>query len=117
MPNGYRTLIYEVNGNRREVRVLDRTSAAVEPMDLLIMADPGDPMDVGASIPGKVLSVLVEEGVAVLKGQPLAVIEAMKMETTVTAQIEGYVAKIFVHNADDVKSGQLLMKISPHTVS
>ena len=49
-----------------------------------------------APMHGKVLSILVEKGANVVRGQRLAIIEAMKMEHTLTAPIDGVVADIAV---------------------
>jgi biotin carboxyl carrier protein len=50
-------------------------------------------------------------GDAVVKNQTLATIEAMKMETAVTARMDGVVASIEIKEGDTVKGGQLLMTI------
>ncbi len=111
-PSGCRTLVFEVNGNRREVTVADPAVIQKPVQDGQTMANPDNPMEIGASIPGKVLSILVKEGAPVNKGQPLAAIEAMKMETTITATCRGSVAKIFVAPNETVQSGQLLIRLS-----
>jgi pyruvate carboxylase len=111
---GYRTLEFEVNGNRREIRIKDKTERA--PLTggesgMITMADLDDTSQVGASIPGNILKVLVKEGDAINPGQSLAVIEAMKMETNVLSSVSGTVSKVYVKEGDQVKSGQLLLTI------
>lgn len=111
---GYRTLEFEVNGNRREIRVKDKTVRATltgSDATAVAMADPEDTSQVGASIPGNILKVLVKEGDEVKPGQSLAVIEAMKMETNVIAAMAGKVGLISVKEGQQVKTGQLLLKI------
>jgi 3-methylcrotonyl-CoA carboxylase alpha subunit len=64
-----------------------------------------------APMHGKVLAVLVEAGEAVTKGQRLAVIEAMKMEHTLTAPRDGVVADIAIHKDSQVVEGAKIMLI------
>ena len=60
------------------------------------MADPDNEKGVGANIPGTILKVLVAAGDKIEANQPLAVIEAMKMETNILAPISGEIEKIVV---------------------
>ena len=62
---------------------------------------------------GKVLSLLVEEGASVTRGQRLAIIEAMKMEHTLTAPIDGVVAEIGAVQDAQVTEGARIMLIAP----
>ena len=61
-----------------------------------------------APMPGLVLRVLAEPGVAVTAGQPLLVLEAMKMEQTVSAPADGVVAELHAKAGDQVSTGQVL---------
>ncbi|MFR5069791.1 MAG: biotin/lipoyl-containing protein [Eubacteriales bacterium] len=72
------------------------------------MADPDNEKEIGANIPGTILKVLVKEGEKVEANQPIAVIEAMKMETNILAPVSGEVDKIYVNDAQQVKSGELI---------
>lgn len=111
---GNRTLIYEINGNRREIKIKDKTAAernvgSVESSSL--MADPDNKMEVGSSIPGTVIKVLVEQGQEVKEGESLVVIEAMKMETNIVAPCDGTVDEILAKEGKQVKSGQLVIRL------
>jgi biotin carboxyl carrier protein len=64
-----------------------------------------------APMPGRVLRVLVESGTSVLAGQPLVVIEAMKMENALTALRDGVVCEVAVVEGVSVESGRLLLRI------
>jgi biotin carboxyl carrier protein len=64
-----------------------------------------------APMPGRVLRVLVEPGTAVMAGQPLVVIEAMKMENALTALRDGVVCEVAVVEGTSVESGRLLLRI------
>lgn len=109
--NGYRTVAFEINGNRKEIKVKDKTkSSKMQSDDDLKYATPDNPYEIGASIPGNIYKILVEEGETVKENQNLMIIEAMKMETTITAKMDGVVGKILVKEATQVKSGQLLME-------
>jgi 3-methylcrotonyl-CoA carboxylase alpha subunit len=77
----------------------------------LIHAD-GDGF-VSAPMHGKVLALLVVPGDSVAKGQRLAVIEAMKMEHTLTASCAGKVAEIAVAAGAQVAEGARIMTIEP----
>lgn len=110
---GNRTLVFEVNGNRREIRIKDKISAVkAEAFEETVMANPENKKEIGASIPGNVIKVLVSEGDKIKKGQSLMVIEAMKMETNVVASVDGVVASILVEEGKQVQARELLIKLS-----
>lgn len=104
---GMRTVSFELNGIRRDVQVPDE--AAQKNIVKVPMADPEDKSQVGASIPGAVSKVAVKVGDTVEKNQTLLTIEAMKMETAITARMNGTIEDILVHEGDTVKGGQLLI--------
>ncbi len=66
-----------------------------------------------SQMPGKVLSVLVQPGDRVVRGQPLLVLEAMKMEQTLRAPDEGVVAEVLVSEGEQVDPGQVLARLGP----
>ncbi|MDY0106742.1 MAG: acetyl/propionyl/methylcrotonyl-CoA carboxylase subunit alpha [Giesbergeria sp.] len=65
-----------------------------------------------APMPGKVVSFAVQAGDTVSKGQPLAVMEAMKMEHTIAAPQDGVVAELLYAPGDQVAEGAELLKLS-----
>ena len=69
------------------------------------------PGHVTAAMPGRVLSVAAALGDAVKKGDPVLVIEAMKMEHEVTAPVDGVVVGVLVGSGDSVSPGEALMEI------
>ncbi len=107
--DGTRTVLFELNGSAREVSVVDKTAS--ETVVQVPMADPSDKSQVGSSIPGAVTKVNVSVGDTVEKNQVLVIVEAMKMETSVTAQMAGVVEEVLVSANQTVKAGQLLVKI------
>lgn len=108
---GYRTLAFEVNGNRREIRIFDKNSGKEDKLVFTQMADPADDSEIGASIPGTVLKILVKKGERVEENQSLLIIEAMKMETNITAKKAGVIESIHVSEKQQVKTGELLLKM------
>ena len=64
-----------------------------------------------APMPGKVVSFAVRPGDKVSKGQPLAVMEAMKMEHTIAAPVDGVVAELLYAPGDQVTEGSELLKL------
>ena len=107
--DGTRTVLFELNGMRREVAVPD--PQAPELYDHVELADPTDKAQTGAPMPGMVSRVLVKEGDMVEENQVLLVIEAMKMETSVVARMAGKVDKLLVKENTSVKAGELLAVI------
>ncbi|MEC5214189.1 3-methylcrotonyl-CoA carboxylase alpha subunit [Polaromonas sp. CG_9.5] len=65
-----------------------------------------------APMPGKILSFSVKAGDTVKKGQPLAVMEAMKMEHTIAAPADGVVEELLYAPGDQVTEGSELLKIT-----
>ena len=98
-----RTVSFELNGIRRDVQVPDEE--AQKNIVKVPMADPEDKSQVGSSIPGAVSKLNVKVGDAVEVNQTLATIEAMKMETAITARMSGTVAEILVKEGETVKGG------------
>ena len=64
---------------------------------------------ISAPMPGKIIQVLVSAGANVVKGQPLVVMEAMKMEHTIAAPMDGAVDKVLAGVGDQVSEGAMLV--------
>lgn len=106
-PDGSRTVFFELNGQPRDVRILDQS---LEPeKKQAIKADPSNPNHVAASMPGMVVTVAVQEGDSVKKGQKLLSLEAMKMETTLQAENSAKVQQVLVAPGSQVETGDLLI--------
>ncbi|MGE4330056.1 acetyl/propionyl/methylcrotonyl-CoA carboxylase subunit alpha [Diaphorobacter sp.] len=92
-----------------------RGATRIEALDLLAHA--GDSAAEGgrltAPMPGKVVSFAVKAGDKVAKGQPLAVMEAMKMEHTIAAPFDGVVQELLYAPGDQVMDGAELLSLSP----
>ena len=108
--DGMREAIFEVNGNRRIIKIKDKT-VTVNSSNSVLYADESNPLEVGANIPGNIIKVLVKEGEKVEANQPIAVIEAMKMETNILAAAAGTVERIYVSEGQQVKAGEMVAKL------
>ncbi|MEZ6109350.1 MAG: pyruvate carboxylase [Pirellulaceae bacterium] len=105
--DGSRTVFFELNGQPRDVRVVDES---LEPQTVSrTKADPANGNHIAASMPGMVVAVAVQEGDSVSPGQKLLSIEAMKMETTVNSDREARVAQVLVSGGSAVEAGDLLI--------
>ena len=107
--DGIRTVSFEFNGLPREIDIKDRNVKATNISRK--KADKANQGEIGATLSGSVVKVLVEKGQAVAKGTPLVVTEAMKMETTIAAPISGIVAQIHVTAGNRIESGDCLLEI------
>jgi pyruvate carboxylase len=108
--DGKRTVFFELNGQPREIEVADRSLASS--VRETPLADPNDSNQVGSPLPGLVVGVAVAVGDPVRKGQKLLSIEAMKMETTIYAERPGRIAELFAQVGNQVKTGDLLLRLS-----
>jgi len=108
---GFRRLAFEVNGFRREIKIYDEASTVAADSAAKQLADPKNEMEIGASLPGNIVEILVEEGEAVKENQSLVIMEAMKMETNITAPADGTVAAIHASAGQQLESGELILEL------
>jgi len=109
-PEGNRLVFFELNGQPREVLVIDRSLAGK--LQRHPKAEPDNPLHVGAPMPGLVVSATVAPGEKVAAGQKLFTLEAMKMETTLYAEHAGTVAEVLVKPGTQIESGDLLLRFA-----
>src|SRR5664279_5312155 len=64
-----------------------------------------------APMPGKIIDVLVREGSAVLRGEPLVILEAMKMQNEITSPVNGTVVKVSAKPNSNVMKDDVLLEI------
>ena len=107
--DGRRTVTFELNGMTRETSIQDK-SVAVK-TKARAKADPGNPLEVAAPIPGIITALAVGVGAKVAKDDKLVTMEAMKMQTTIYAQADGVVSEINAQVGETVESKDLLMKL------
>ena len=77
---------------------------AAQPLDEIVPLEP-------ASMPGRVVKVLVMIDAVVKAGAPLLIIEAMKMESQVPSPIDGKVVAILVSEGDNVKTDETVIQL------
>ena len=106
---GIRSLTFELNGKARTTLVQDKSvkgdAKAKE------KADPSNDKHVGAPIPAIISSIATSVGKSVSKGDKIAVLEAMKMQTTIYASTDGTVDEILVQVGDSVESKDLIARL------
>lgn len=67
---------------------------------------------VRSPMPGRIISVSVSVGDTVTRGQPVLVLESMKMENTIASPVDGTVSAVHVAAGDSVQHGQTLAEIA-----
>jgi len=106
---GIRSLTFELNGKARTTLVEDKSvkgdAKARE------KADPSNPLHIGAPIPAMISSIATSVGKPIKKGDKIAVLEAMKMQTTLYASADGVVEDILVQVGESVESKDLIAKL------
>lgn len=90
--DGMRDVFFRINGQTRSISIRDRT-IKVQKLEHYKAKAQGE---IGVPLQGKLIKVYVKEGDTVTKNQPLFVIEAMKMESTITAPEAGTVKKAYL---------------------
>jgi len=106
---GQQTAIFELNGYPRHATVTNKLLA--KDVVTKAKADPADPMQVGAPMPGMVASIAVSVGQKVKEGETLLTLEAMKMFAAVSAPSAGTVSEIIVKVGESVESKDLLVRM------
>jgi pyruvate carboxylase len=107
---GIRTVLFTLNSQSRPVDAQDRSLEPEAPIRR--KADPANPAHVAAPMTG-VVTLAVAEGARVEGGARVATIEAMKMESVVTAQHAGIVERLAVGSGTNVEPGDLLLVLAP----
>ncbi len=105
-----RLLHVRVNGEAYDVRITDELDDLIERMGLSANTTHAI-ADVKAPMPGLVVKVLVRPGEHVTKGQPLLILEAMKMENIIKAPGDATVKEVFVEAGQAVDKNQLLVRL------
>ncbi|PSL43331.1 pyruvate carboxylase [Chitinophaga niastensis] len=106
--NGMRTVVFELNGYGRRVQIRDRSVTSVAPINRKVN-DPS--IEIGAPLQGKLSRLLIKSGDAVLVNTPLFIIEAMKMETTVTATRNGKVKSVLLTEGTMVQQDDIVIEL------
>ncbi|MCU0444356.1 MAG: pyruvate carboxylase [Microscillaceae bacterium] len=107
--DGVRTVTFELNGQARQIQVRDRQAKVQKIAHRKAQAN--NPQEIGAPLQGKLGTILVKTGDAVKENQPLFVIEAMKMETTITATKVGKIKNIILPVGTMVEQDDLILEM------
>ena len=105
---GMVTIYFKVNGQGRTIRIKDE-SIKVNVIEN-IKVDKNNTKQLGAPLQGLLSTILVKNGETVAKNQPLFIIEAMKMETTITAPEDAIIQKILLSEGTIVNSDDLIVE-------
>lgn len=100
----------QINSNVYEVKISDELDLLIEKMGLSL----GNVLainEIHAPMPGLILDVNIREGDAVKEGDQLLVLEAMKMENTLTAPRDGVVKSVSVEKGQTVEKNELLIEM------
>jgi len=106
---GHREVYFELNGQLRTLMIRDNEAA--KDLHFHPKAVAGVKGSIGAPMPGTIIDVIVKVGDVVEKGQPLAVMSAMKMEMVVNAAVAGKVKAIHVEKGHKLEGQDLMMEI------
>jgi len=108
--DGTRTVFFELNGQPRSVRVLDKAQTPKRPPQRKI--ETGNAKHVGAPMPGVVATVAATPGLKVKRGDVLLTLEAMKMQTAVRADADSQIAEVLVQPGSQVDAKDLLIVLA-----
>lgn len=106
-----KTFALKINGQRVELQAQDRFDQLLERLGLSD-ASAAKVNELKAPMPGLIVDVRVQPGQAVQKGDPLLVLEAMKMENILKAPADGIIASIKVELRANVTKGQVLVQFA-----
>ncbi|PVW14628.1 acetyl-CoA carboxylase biotin carboxyl carrier protein subunit [Marixanthomonas spongiae] len=105
-----RTYTIKVNGNRYTVHIETELDALIAEMGLSLGANAVE-NEIHAPMPGLILEVNVKEGDEVSQGDPLCVLEAMKMENALGAPSDGVVKTVHIATGETVGKNALLIEL------
>jgi len=106
-----KNIVLKINGQRVELQAKDRFDLLLERLGMSNAAA-AKVNELKAPMPGLIVDVRVQPGQAVQKGDPLLVLEAMKMENILKAPADGTVSSIKVNLRDNVQKGQVLVQFA-----
>jgi len=106
-----KTFVLKLNGQRVELQAKDRFDRLLDQMGLSNAAAI-KVNELKAPMPGLIVDIRVQPGQAVQKGDPLLVLEAMKMENILKAPADGVVSSVKVELRANVQKGQVLVQFA-----
>ena len=106
-----KNIVLKLNGQRVELQAKDRFDLLLERLGMANAAT-AKVNELKAPMPGLIVDIRVQPGQAVQKGDPLLVLEAMKMENILKAPADGTVSSLKVGLRDNVQKGQVLVQFA-----
>jgi biotin carboxyl carrier protein len=106
-----KSFVIQINGTRHELQVKDRFDLLLEQMGISA-TNPHQVNEVKAPMPGLIADIKVTAGQSVKKGDPILILEAMKMENIIKSPGDGVVKAIKVNQRDKVEKNQVLIQFS-----
>ncbi len=106
-----KTIVLKLNGQRVELNAKNRLDLLLERLGMSNAAA-AKVNELKAPMPGLIVDIRVVPGQAVLKGDPLLVLEAMKMENILKAPADGTVSSLKIALRDNVQKGQVLVQFA-----
>ncbi|HKK74400.1 MAG TPA: pyruvate carboxylase [Saprospiraceae bacterium] len=105
--SGRRLVFFELNGQTRSILIRDNSSESTVVVNRKASGD----KEIGSPLQGNISKILVREGQEIQEDDPLFVIEAMKMESTITTPIAGTVKKIHLPERTLVEQDDLVIEL------
>lgn len=105
--SGLRNVTFDLNGQARRIKILDR-NIKIEKAQHARAKEKGD---IGAPLQGRLSRILVKSGDEVKKNAPLYIIEAMKMESIVSAPFEGLIGNVVLNEGTVVEQDDLVLTL------
>lgn len=104
------TVEFTLNGRWCRTEVRNEQDLLLDKLGFKTATDLGEGQ-LNAPMPGKILEIMVGEGDEVALGQPVAILEAMKMENELKAPVDGVITTIAVREDDSVEKNALILEI------
>lgn len=108
--DGYRTVFFKINGQTRNIEILDKSLKVTKVENAKI--ETGNIKHIGAPLQGLLSKIFVKKGQEVKRNEPLFVIEAMKMETTITASDSIKVDSLVLKEGSMVNAEDLVLVLN-----
>lgn len=105
--HGMCTVSFKLNGQTRAIKVRDQSAKT----EIIVHRKVEKTGDIGAPLQGSLSKILVKEGDLVELNTPLFIIEAMKMESTITAPVGGKVKKVYLAEKTMVQQDDLIVEL------
>lgn len=97
--------------HRTKTPTLIRAHVPVSDKNKIEKREKGDAVPIVAPLPGNIIEIFVSPGDVIKKGQPLLVMEAMKMENKILSEKEGVVESVRVSPGESVLQGDILIEL------